>query len=97
MVEVFAIMVALSVGAALIIALSLWRGFVLSYLWTWFLVPLGVPDIGIIHAIGISMIASFLTSQYINNKDADKWGSIAFTTLVPFFALVFGAIAHAWM
>lgn len=33
--------------------------FTLSYLWLWFVVPLGVPAIGWAHAFGLSLIVVF--------------------------------------
>lgn len=38
--------------------------FVLVQLWAWFMLPLGVPAIGVAHAYGIGVIATFLTYVY---------------------------------
>ncbi len=44
--------------------LSVWEGFVLTKLWGWFLVPhFGMAALPITIAIGISLIAAFLTHQ----------------------------------
>lgn len=39
------------------------RGWVLSTLWAWFLVPIGAPEIGIATALGISVIIGLFTSH----------------------------------
>lgn len=48
---------------AVVVIASLMRGWALSVLWGWFLVPLGAPGLNIPTAIGISLVVSFLTHQ----------------------------------
>lgn len=55
---IFGIIVSL---LGLMVVLSILRGFVLSQLWGWFIVPIGVPSISVPQAIGIAIIASVLT------------------------------------
>jgi len=50
---------------------SLYRGFVLSLCWVWFVVPFGAPAISIAHAMGISLVVGFLTSQSGKKPDPD--------------------------
>lgn len=38
-------------------------GFVLQQIWWWFITPLGLPGINLPHAIGITFVMRFLTSQ----------------------------------
>jgi hypothetical protein len=48
-------------GLLAILGIALvFQGFVLSYLWVWFVVPLGIPAIGIAHAIAIIMVANLI-------------------------------------
>lgn len=47
----------------LIFCLAVLRGWALSILWSWFMVPLGLPTLGIAHAIGFAMTVAFLTHQ----------------------------------
>lgn len=54
---------------AVVVIASLMRGWALSVLWGWFLVPLGLPGLNIPTAIGISLVVSFLTHQ---THDDDK-------------------------
>lgn len=43
-------------------------GWVLSTLWEWFVVPLGLPSIGIPHAVGLLAIASLMLSRKASRK-----------------------------
>lgn len=44
------------------------NGYVLSILWVWFVVPLGLPVISVAHSIGLAMVTGWLTYQYQTNK-----------------------------
>ena len=46
------------------------RGWALSTLWLWFLVPIGAPVIGITTALGISVILGLFTAHL--NQEASK-------------------------
>lgn len=58
---------------ALGIPLVLWNAFVLSALWGWFVVPLGVPGINMAHAMGLSLIVGALKG--IRSQNFDDEGS----------------------
>ena len=47
----------------------IWSGFIIKTLWVWFIVPLGVIEISLPHAIGIDMLITFLTASSYNIKD----------------------------
>ena len=53
------------VGVIALAALaSIWKGYVLTVLWAWFVVPIfGLPVLSLAPAIGISLMVSFLTHQ----------------------------------
>jgi hypothetical protein len=54
---------------ALIASTAVWRGYVLSILWVWFIVrAFDAPPLSIPLAIGVSLIASFLTHQWTTEK-----------------------------
>ena len=75
------------------------RGWVITYLWKWFMVPLGIVDISLPHAIGISVIISFLISNVIK-KDQTKEEQIYGLVLMflwPLIALGLGWIVNCWM
>ena len=76
------------------------HGWVLTYLWRWFVVPLGVKELSIAWAIGISVVVSMLTKQW-QPEQKDKHPSLRSVVvelfLSPFVFLAFGAIVHAFM
>lgn len=55
---------------AIVIPISFLRAFVLSVLWGWFVVPLGVPEIGIIGAWGLFVTVSLFNDW--DNEDYDQ-------------------------
>ncbi len=48
---------------ALIPAMSLAEGYIVSLLWSWFFVPLGAIEISVWHSIGIALLCNILTHQ----------------------------------
>lgn len=78
------------------------RGYILSIIWSWFMVPLGIIPIGIAHAIGISVTVSFLTS-HLAAEDKEKSTTTKVVTkmfsgvLVSLMALGIAWIAHRFM
>jgi hypothetical protein len=81
------------------------RGWVLVKLWAWFAVPtFGLPTIHIASAIGISLIAGYLTADQRRLKTessgkplVDTWTAIALSILTPMLCLLFGWVVHHWM
>lgn len=83
---------------------SLLRGYALSILWGWFVVPVfGLPRLSVLQAIGIAMVVGFLTHQTDEYKDNDKSTkermieAVILAILTPLFALFFGYIVHSFM
>lgn len=60
------------------------RGWALSTLWAWFLVPMGAPAITITTALGISVIIGLFTSHLNREtvKVGDKSVADLFTTVI---------------
>ena len=86
---------------AIFTLMAIIRGFVLSYLWGWFVVPFGLPELSIPHAIGISLIIGFLTHQ-IRKEDEKKQpdeviGSIGTAIIATGFAFLVGWIVSLFM
>jgi len=82
---------------------ALLNGWALNLLWGWFLVPtLGLPDISIVEAIGISLVISFLTSNPTSSSSSSDdedwsaiWGKVLGQTVGgPIFAVAVGWILH---
>lgn len=93
------------VGIGILMAFSsILNGYALSVLWGWFVVPtFSVPALGIVPAIGIAMMVSYLTYQTHNCKKeergSDKKLSEGIMTVVlkPLLALLLGWIIHLFM
>lgn len=89
-----------TVLATLFIAIPLmivWGGFALSVLWGWFIVPLGLPPIGIAMAAGLMLTVSFIRSK-CRDDDGDKnYERIIHGFAAPVFALAFGWIISRFM
>lgn len=99
----FAAILAIIFGlVGLIVIDALIRGFVLSYLWLWFVVPLGVSEIGIAHAIGLATVVGMLTTNTSSSSDDSKdtsgiIGTVIGHLLGPFLVLLIGYIVHSFM
>lgn len=82
--------------------LWVWSGVVVTFLWGWFIVPLGLDQIGLAHAIGLVIMISFLTKKInINNDKEDplskvQWGIFVGITR-PAFILIGGSVVRLFM
>jgi hypothetical protein len=73
-----------------------WNGFVASILWGWFVVPLGVPTISYLHAVGLGLVVGIYKNapaaqQQGKKSEIDAMGEMlghAFVT--PALMLVIG-------
>lgn len=73
---------------AAVVLLGLLRGFVLTYLWQWFVVPFGAPEIRVIHAWGISILIAFLTyelNENVDSKPSERFAKSLLASLMVFF------------
>ena len=76
------------------------NGLAISLLWDWFIVPLGVRSITLVHGIGISILAQAiikpdLSAAIKKGQDTDNWTE----ALTPLFVAAFGplwAIFTGW-
>lgn len=73
------------------------HGLVLDQLWQWFIEPFGIQPIGLPHAIGIVVIASFLTNQYNKDVEENMMKAITHNFGTPIMALLAGYIAHLFI
>lgn len=92
-------------GLGLAIAASaLLQGWVLTYLWVWFMVPLfDVEPLALAPAIGLGLIASYLTHQVDGATEKAKGTADVIGRTIgqvvgrPLLVLLFGWIVHLWM
>lgn len=73
------------------IPVMIYRGIVLSSLWLWFVVPLGVKPVGTAQALGISMLISLFTFRLDKTKKDKDDETPAWATAI------FHQIAHAFV
>lgn len=88
----------------LILPQTAWSGYVLTILWSWFVVPLGVTSIGLWHAAGLMLLVGWMTKAPSSTDDSAKKTSsekfktaLAMAIIVPSLALAVSAIFHALM
>ena len=94
-----------AIGLPAVIMVSyLWRAYVLTILWAWFVTPIfHLPHLGLVPAIGVVLVASFLAYGYhASPKDERSFGeqmaaAIGYAALSPALYLLFGWIAHMFM
>jgi|OM-RGC.v1.031168147 hypothetical protein len=88
------VIVLFTVGAIL-------KGWVLSILWGWFIVPVfHLPQLSVVAAIGVAMALSYTVNGLTSgkgNKDKDGVARILTMLLGPFVVLFVGWIVHLFM
>ena len=92
------------VTAVLIVLLALpvvwmYEGWVLSILWGWFIVPMGITQISIWHAVGIALFVSlFRTRSYIKEEfEIGFWKRTCMNLATPILTLICGYFIKGWM
>lgn len=90
-------------GLAAFLLLILWAGFwsglTVSVLWSWFIVPLGLPAVGLWHAYGLALIWSAFSGLGRKSRDEDN-GLARVLVQVPFVGGVLmaaGWVVRFWM
>lgn len=114
--EIFTNLVALVIGVVmvtgtmvvLIVPVTIWRGYVLSKLWLWLIVPVfpNAPVLSIVTAIGVSIVFALFTSglkQADYKKDDDEsittvfFKALSHSFTAPAVALLFGYIVSLYI
>lgn len=87
---------------AISVVATMWRGYVLSVLWAWFIVTaLHAPMLGVAQAIGVSIVVALLTHQ-APPKDEGEFmermiHAIALGVLGPLVALAVGWVVRGFL
>lgn len=78
---------------------TMFRGFVLSVLWGWFMVPIfNLPVLAIAPAIGLSVIVTFLTASLPDEKLERSFSYlIGYSLSFSAFSLLIGYIVTLFM
>lgn len=95
-------MIFLFFGVAIGVLAIVLNGYTISYLWSWFIVPVfGLPVLSPAQAIGIGLVVVYLTQRIDRDDLKDKSDEETTTRLVqsfliailrPAFALLFGKV-----
>ena len=76
-----------------IIPIYILNGFVITKLWVWFIVPFfGLQQISMAPAIGVALLVSLLTRQYVPNNENKRLEPLVLAFLYPLITLLFGWI-----
>ena len=73
------------------------NAFVLTQMWAWFIVPLGVVAIGMAHAWGLAIIIMWITDHNTQKNDDEFVVVMARAIIGPLFVLLFGCFAFFLM
>jgi hypothetical protein len=69
-------------------------GYVTSVMWRWFVAPLGVPQIGVAHAMGISTLVAMFKPKEPKDEDTGLWIVVGKGVLTPLIMLLIGSVFH---
>jgi hypothetical protein len=83
----------------LVIPSTIWKGYVLSIIWRWFVSDVfGVQELGVVSAMGLSLVVSMFTPlRYSEEDDTVMVKCIIAMILGPLFALGLGWVLKAFM
>lgn len=88
-----------ALAIAIVVFQTIMRGFVLSVLWGWFIVPVfGLPSLHISPAIGISLVAGIIGShstRYVKDENPGT-STLMWLSQYPLTLLV-GYVVHLFM
>jgi len=78
---------------------AMWRGYVLSVIWSWFIVTtFGLPELTIVQAIGLSIVVGYFKMSYNTKKEQNEERTDIFARFIghAFFAPLF-VLGFAWI
>lgn len=100
---ILGILILIPIIALMVIPVALWRGYVLSVLWGWFIVPtFNAPAIGVVTAMGISLVVGmFAYHRSQKTKEGEKDTTVSDYLLngfvSPAIALGVGYVLTHWL
>lgn len=73
-------------GIVLAIFGTISRGFVIMKLWGWFMVTtFALPTLGLIQAMGVSLVVGLLTAEFSNIKTDEEWADVIGRSIMLIF------------
>lgn len=79
------------------VVLTLLSGFSIMLLWRWYVTPLGLSEIGLVQAMGLDILISFVVTTQINTKSVpflERWFA---STTFTLFSLAGGWVLHFFL
>lgn len=82
---------------ALMFPIMFLRGLAIKLLWLWFIVPFGVPAIGLAWAVGLGILVVFITGAARvdtkrNRDEHDMKKMVTFSITTPIVAILMGLV-----
>lgn len=85
--------IAVAAAAAVAVFFSaLLRLFAVSKLWLWFVVPFGLPAIGLGHALGLCLLVGLAKVRFKGKEEVTPQSALITMYLQPTLALVIGYV-----
>lgn len=77
------------------IPIAVVNGIVISILWGWFIVPLGMPSLSVVNAVGMGLVISMFTARPTKStSDEDIFAAFLFGLFYPLLMLGLGFLWH---
>lgn len=81
------------VQLVLTLVLTVLSGFTIMVMWGWYIVPLGLPTINIVHALGLDMLVTFIVATK-KGDDTPFWDRWIWATMFALLTLFLGWLLH---
>jgi len=95
--KLFGLLVVLAGIAAVCLVASVVDGFVAMHVWNWFMVPIGVPAVRLVHAIGIGLVVCVLTNHLQPRTLKNLGETFSAIFIGPFVVLGIAWVVHCFM
>lgn len=81
----------------MVVPMVVLRAYVIARLWAWFMVPLGVAEIGLAQAAGLVLLVSMIRNRPANAAEPDpEWKFILPKTVVDNIGASLAALLMGW-
>lgn len=81
----------------LAVVLSVLCGATIMFMWNWFVVPLGLPMIGLVQALGLDTLITFIVTTRVNTNPGPFWDCWITAITYALLTLFSGWLLHFFM
>lgn len=81
----------------LAVVLSVLCGATIMFMWNWFVVPLGLPMIGLVQALGLDTLITFTVTTRVNTNPGPSWDRWIIAITYALLTLFSGWLLHLFM